>query len=239
MLFLDVVWRTNSLSRRARAACLAKLAESPFQMGRKVEVALAIPAKMGLVKGRAIECRHQITSRNIASICLPLCQFFAQRRHPTAECAQKAPAEVGLFEHQPQHLLGLASIVHLFLHDGKDRFLKRRQRLPFAGRIRKTLCYSLPEVLHAAGKQLFLGAEIAKESAPGDTGAAADLLHRGPVKTYSSEEFPSGPFDFSKDELMFPFAKRPGILKFRSLFAIGCAKRFVHCMQIMAQSAVL
>jgi hypothetical protein len=38
---------------------------------------------------------------------------------------------------------------------------------------------------------------------------------------------------------MFPFAKRRGILRFRPLFAAGYTKRFLHCMQIMAQSAVL
>jgi hypothetical protein len=38
---------------------------------------------------------------------------------------------------------------------------------------------------------------------------------------------------------MFPFAKRPGILRIRPLFADSRANRFLHCMQIMAQSAVL
>jgi hypothetical protein len=38
---------------------------------------------------------------------------------------------------------------------------------------------------------------------------------------------------------VLPLAKRPGILRFRPLFAAGRTKRFLHCMQIMAQSAVL
>jgi hypothetical protein len=37
---------------------------------------------------------------------------------------------------------------------------------------------------------------------------------------------------------MFPFAKRPRILRFRPLFAVRRKNRFLHCMQIMAQSAV-
>jgi hypothetical protein len=39
---------------------------------------------------------------------------------------------------------------------------------------------------------------------------------------------------------VFPFAERPGILRFRPLwFAADPTKRFLHCMQIMAQCAVL
>jgi hypothetical protein len=38
---------------------------------------------------------------------------------------------------------------------------------------------------------------------------------------------------------MFPLAKRPGILSFRPLFSTRRENRFLHCMQIMAQSAIL
>jgi hypothetical protein len=38
---------------------------------------------------------------------------------------------------------------------------------------------------------------------------------------------------------MFPLAKRPGILSFRPLPTAGRKNRFLHRMQIMAQSVLL
>ncbi len=107
------------------------------------------------------------------------------------------------------------------------------------GRFGEALRDALAEVLHAEGEQFLLGAEIAEECAPGDACLAADLLDRGPVKAHGSEQIPRRLLDLPENELMFPLAKRPGILRFRPLFAAGGAKRFLHCMQIMAQGAVL
>ena len=232
-----VVWKERYLSRRF--VCLAKLAESPLHLRRKITRSLAIPAHVDLIEGGAIERRSQITTSGIAAIGLSFRQFFAQGGYPAAESAQEAPAKVGLFKHQAQHLPRLPGVMHFFLHDRENRTLQRRQRIAVLGRFRKPQGHPLPEVLHAEGEQFFLGAEIAEKGAPGDSRVAADLLHRSPVETDGGEQLPGGPFNLPKDELVLPFAKRPGILRFRPLFAAGGAKRFLHCMQIMAQSAVL
>lgn len=218
---------------------LAKLAESPLQMGRKIKLAFAIPAQMGLVEGRAIERRSQVTTSSIAAIGFSFRQFFPQGRHPSAEGAEKPPAEVGLLKHQAQHFLGLTGVVHLFLYDGKYGVFQCRKRLSVFRSFCKPLRDALAKMLHAEGEQFLFGVEITEKSAPGDPGVAADLFHCSPVKTDGGEQIPSGPFNLSKDELVLPLAKRPGILRFRPLFAAGRTKRFLHCMQIMAQSAVL
>src|SRR5258705_185789 len=82
------------------------------------------------------------------------------------------------------------------------------------------------------GEQFLLGFEIAEKCAPGYSRVAADFLHCGSVETNRSEEFPRCPFNLFEDELVFPLAKRPGILRFRPLFAAESVKRFLHCMQI-------
>jgi hypothetical protein len=233
------VWRKRDLSRGFGAVGLAKLAESPLYLGRQVTGALAVPTQVSLVESRAIERGHQVAPGSVAAIRLPLRQFFAQGGHPTAEGTQKTSAEVGLFKHQSKHLLGLAGIVHFLSHDGEDRIFERCQWIAAFRSVRKPLGHPLPEVLYAEREQLFLGAEIAEKSASGDTGVAADFLHRRPVKPYIGKQFPGGPFNLSKDELVFPFTKRPGILRFRPVLAAGGVKHFLHCMQIMAQSAVL
>jgi hypothetical protein len=97
----------------------------------------------------------------------------------------------------------------------------------------------LAAVLHAEGEQLLLAAEVAEKCAPGDSRVATDFFHGGPVKAHRGEQVPRGPFYLAEDKLMLPFAKRPGILSFRPLFSAESAKAFLHCMQIMAQSAVL
>ena len=218
---------------------IAKLAESPLYLSRQIPRALAIPAQVGLVDSRAIERGDQVAACSIAAIRLALRQFLAQERYPTAQGTQKAPAHVRLFKHQPQHLLRLAGIVHLLPHHGKDGAFQRRQGLSAFRRVCKALCDALPKVLHAKGQQLFLAAEVAEKGAPGDARVAADLLDRSPVEADGSEQLPRGPFNFLQNELMFPLAKRPGILSFRPLFSTRRENRFLHCMQIMAQSAVL
>jgi hypothetical protein len=223
----------------AGAVGLAKLAEDPFHMSKKIQLALAVPAQVGLVEGGAVERGDEVATRKIASIGLPLRQFFAQSGHPAAEGAQKAAADIRLLKHQPQHLLGMAGIVHLLAHDGEDGVFQRRQRISGPRLGFKPVRYPLAEMLHAEGKQLLLGAEVAEKGAPGDAGVAADLLYGSPVKTDGGKQVPRRLFDLPEDKLVFPFAKRPGILKFRPLFAAGRLNRFLHSMQIMAQSAVL
>jgi hypothetical protein len=218
---------------------IAKLAEGPLYLRRKIARALAIPAQVRLVKGRAIEGGHQVATRSVAAIRLAPGQLFAQERHPTAQSAQKAPADVRLFKHQPQHLLGLTEVLHLVPHYGEYCVFQCRQRLAVLRRVGKALCDALPKLLYAEGKERFLGAEVAKKGAPGDSGIAADLLDRGPVEADGSKQLPRGPFNFLQNELVFPLAKRPGILSFRPLFSTRRENRFLHCMQIMAQSAVL
>jgi len=234
-----VVCIERFLSGGTGAVCLAKLAEGPLHLRRKITRSLAIPAHVDLIEGGAIEGRSQVTTSGIAAIGLSFRQFFPQGRHPAAESAEKASAKVRLFKHQAQHLPRLPGVMHFFLQNREDCTLQRRQWLAALGRFRKPLRHPFPKVLHAEGEEFLLGAEIAEKGAPGDPGVAADLHHRSPVKTDGGKQLPSGPFNLSKDELVFPFAKRPGILKFRPLFAAGRTKRFLHCMQIMAQSAVL
>jgi hypothetical protein len=227
------------LSGGAGAVGLAKLAEGSLHLRRKITLSLAIPAYVDLIEGGAVERCSQVTTSGIAAIGLSFRQFFPQGRHPAAESAQKATAKIRLLKHQAQHLPRLPGVMHFFLQNREDCTLQRGQRLAVLGRFRKPLRHPFPEVLYAEREQLFLGAEIAEKGAPGDPGVATDLLHRSPVETDGGKQLPGGPFNLSKDELVFPFAKRPGILRFRPLFAAGGAKRFLHCMQIMAQSAVL
>ncbi len=239
MARLAVICIDPESSRGTRTIGLAKLAESPLHLRRKIPCSLAIPAHVDLIEGSAIECCSQVTTSGIAAIGLSFRQFFCQGGHPAAEGAEKAPAQIRLLKHQAQHLPRLAGIMHFFLHDREDCTLQRRQGLAVLWRFSKPLRHPFSEVLHAEGEQFFLGAEIAEKSAPGNSGVAADFGHCSPVETDGGEQLPGGPFDLSKDELVFPFAKRPGILKFRPLFAAGTTKRFLHCMQIMAQSAIL
>jgi hypothetical protein len=234
-----VVYRRRYLFGGVGGIRIAKLAEGPLYLCGQVARALAIPAQVRLIKGRAIEGGHQVAARGIAAIRLALRQFLTQERHPTAQGAQKAPADVRLFKHQPQHLLGLTEAVHLLPHHGEYGVFQRRQGLPVLRRVGKALCDALPKLLQAEGKQLFLAAEVAEKGAPGDSGIAADLLDRSPVEADGGEQLPRGPFNFLQNELMFPLAKRPGILSFRPLFSTRRENRFLHCMQIMAQSAVL
>jgi hypothetical protein len=239
-----VVRQGRSLSRcagarGAGAVGLAKLTEGPLHLPRKIPGSLAIPAHVDLIEGGAIERRSQVTTSGIAAIGLSFRQFFSQGGYPAAESAQKATAKIRRLKHQIQHLPGLAGVMHFFLHHRENGTLQRRQRLAAPGRCRKPLRHPFPEVLHAEGEQFFLGAEIAEKGAPGDARVAADFLHRSPVETDGGKQIPGGPLNLSKDELVFPFAKRPGILKFRPLFAAGRTKRFLHSMQIMAQSAIL
>jgi hypothetical protein len=229
--------KRTTLSRRG--ARFTKLPEGALHLRGQIAGPVAIPAQMRLVEGRAIEGGHQIATRGIATVGLPLRQFFTQRRHPAAEGAQKTATQVGLLKHQPQHLLGLAGVVHLLPHHGEDCIFQGRQRLTALWRLFKPLRYPLAEMFDAEGKQLFLGAEVAEECAAGDPRVTADGLHRSLVKAYRGKQIPRSPFDLTKYELMFPFAKRPRILGFRPLFAARRKNRFVHCMQIMAQSAVL
>jgi hypothetical protein len=227
------------LSRGARTISLVKLAEGPLHLCGKVARTLAIPAHVDLVEGRAIECCSQVAARGVASVGLSPGQLFAQCGYPAAQGAQKSSAEVGLLKHQAQHLPGLPGIMHFFLQDGENGILERHQRLAALWHFRKSLRYPLTKVLYAEGEQLLFGFEIAEKCAPGYSRIAADLFHRRPVETNRSEQFPGRPFNFLQHELVFPLAKRPGILRFRPLFAAESVKRFLHCMQIMAQSAVL
>jgi hypothetical protein len=226
------------LSRGAGTISLVKLAEGPLHLCGKITRPLAIPAHVDLVEGRAIERSGQVATRGVAPVGLSPDQFFAQCGYPAAQGAQKSSAEVGLLKHQAQHLPGLPGVMHFFLQDGENGILKRRQRLASLWHFRKSLRYPLAEVLYAKGEQLLLGFEIAEKCAPGYSRIAADLFHRRPVETHRSEQIPGGPFNLLQHELVFPLAKRPGILRFRHLFAAESVKRFLHCMQIMAQSAV-
>jgi hypothetical protein len=227
------------LARGARTIPLVKLAEGPLHLRRKVARPLAIPAHVDLVEGGAIERCGQVATRGIAPVGLSPGQLFAQCGYPAAQGAQKSSAEVGLLKHQAQHLPGLAGVMHFFLQDGENGILERRQRLAILWHFCKSLRYPLAKVLYAEGEQLLLGFEIAEKCAPGYSRVAANFLHRGSVETNRSEEFPRRPFNLFEDELVFPLAKRPGILRFRPLFAAESVKRFLHCMQIMAHSAVL
>jgi hypothetical protein len=231
--------RRSPLSRGAWTIPLAKLAEGPLHLRRKISRTLAIPAHVDLVEGGAIERSSQVATSGIAAIRLSFRQFFRQGRHPAAERAQKATAEIGLLKHQAQHLSRLPGVMHLFLHNRENGILEGRQRLAVLWHFRKSLRYPLAEVLYAEGEQLLLGFEIAEKCASGDPRIAADLFHRCPVETNRSEQLPRRPFNLFQHELVLPFAKRPGILRFRPLFAAESVKRFLHCMQIMAQSAVL
>jgi hypothetical protein len=226
-----------NLSRSS--ARITKLPEGAFHLRGQIAGPLAIPAQMRLVKGRAIEGGHEIATPGVAAVGLSLRQFFTQRRHPAAEGAQKAATQIGLFKHQPQHLLRLAAVFHLLPHYGEDCILQGRQGLTALWRLFKPLRHPLTEMFDAEGKQLFLGAEVAEKCAAGDPSIAADGLYRSLVEAYRGKQIPRGPFDLTKYELMFPFAKRPRILGFRPLFAARRKNRFLHCMQIMAQSAVL
>ena len=235
-----VACRSRYLFRVVSGIGIAKLAEGSLYLRRQVTRALAIPAQVRLVKRRAVEGGDQIAACSVAAIRLPPRQLFTQQRHPAAQGTQEAPADVRLFKHQPQHLLGLTSIfLHLLAHHGEYGVFQRRQRFAALGRFGKALRDALPKMLHAVGEQVFLGAEVAKKGAPGDASIAADLLDRCPVEPDGSEQLPRGPFNFLENELMFPLAKRPGILSFRPLFSTRRENRFLHCMQIMAQSAVL
>jgi hypothetical protein len=231
--------RRSPLSRGAWTIPLAKLAEGPLHLRRKVARSLAIPAHVDLVEGRAIERCSQVTTSGVAPVGFSLGQLFAQGGHPAAQSAQKSPAEVGLLEHQAQHLPRLPGVMHLFLQDRENGILEGRQRLAVLWHFRKSLRYPLAEVLYAEGEQLLLGFEIAEKCASGDPRIAADLFHRCPVETNRSEQLPRRPFNLFQHELVLPFAKRPGILRFRPLFAAESVKLFLHCMQIMAQSAIL
>ena len=227
------------LSRGTRTTSLVKLAEGPLHLRRKISRPLAKPAHVDLVKGGAIKRCSQVATRGVAPVSLSSGQLFAQCGYPAAQGAQKSSAEVGLLKHQAQHLPGLPGVMHFFLQDGENGILERRQRFAVLWHFRKSLRYSLAEMLYAKGEQLLLGFEIAEKCAPGYSRIAADLFHRGSVETNRSKQFPSRPFNFLQHELVFPLAKRPGILRFRHLFTAESVKRFLHCMQIMAQSAVL
>ncbi len=231
-------WR-EPLSRGARTISLVKVAEGAFHLRGKVARPLAKPAHVDLIEGRAIERRSQVATRGVAPVGLSPRQLFAQCRYPAAQGAQKSSAEVGLLKHQAQHLPRLPGVMHFFLQDGENGILERRQRLAILWHFRKPLRYPLAEVLYAEGEQLLLGFEIAEKCAPGYSRVAADLFHRRPVETDRSEQIPGRPFNLLQHELVFPLAKRTGILRFRPLFAADSVKRFLHCMQIMAQSAVL
>jgi len=227
------------LSSGARTISLVKLAEGPLHLRRKISRPLAKPAHVDLVEGGAIERCGQVATRGVAPVGLSPGQLFAQCGYPAAEGAQKSSAEVGLLKHEAQHLPGLPGVMHFFLQDGENGILQRRQRLAVLWHFRKSLRNSLAKVLYAEGEQLLLGFEIAEKCAPGYSRVTADLFHRRPVETDRSEQIPSRPFDLLQHELVFPLAKRPGILRFRPLFGAESVKRFLHCMQIMAQSAVL
>ena len=229
----------DPLSRGARTISLVKLAKSPLHFCGKITRPLAIPAHVDLVEGRAIERRSQVATRCVAPVSLSPSQLFAQCGYPAAQGAQKSSAEIGLLKHQAQHLPRLPGVMHFFLQDGENGILERPQRLAVLWHFRKSLRHPLAKVLYAEGEQLLLGFEIAKKCAPGYSCIAADFLHRGSVETNRSEQFPGRPFNLLQHELVFPLAKRPGILRFRPLFAAESVKRFLHCMQIMAQSAIL
>jgi hypothetical protein len=231
--------RRGRLSRGTRTTSLVKLAEGPLHLRGKISRPLAIPAHVDLVEGGAIERCSQVATRAVAPVGLSPGQLFAECGYPAAQGAQKSSAEVGLLKHQAQHLPGLPGVMHFFLKDGENGILERHQRLAALWHLCKSLRYPFTKVLYAKGEQLLLGFEIAEKCAPGYSRIAADLFHRGSVETNGSEQIPGRPFNFLQHELVFPLAKRPGILRFRHLFAAESVKRFLHCMQIMAQSAVL
>jgi hypothetical protein len=231
------VFHQQSLSRSAGG--FAKLPEGPPHLCGEIAVCFPVPAQMRMVEGGAIERCCKVAACGIAPISLAFRQFFAQCRHPAAEGTQEAPAQIGLFEHQTQHFPRMPTIVHLLLHCQENRVLQGCQWLAGLWRFGKMLRNTLSEVLHAEGEQLFLGTEIAEKRTPGDSRVAADLPYRRPVEANRGKQFPRCPFDLPKDELMFPLAKRPGILSFRPLFAASRANSFLHRVQIMAQSAVL
>lgn len=234
--------RGRALNQRclsSGAAGLAKLTEGSLHLRGKIAVSFAIPAEMRLIEGRAVERGDKIAARRITAIRLSLRQLFAQGRHPAAQGAQETPAQIGLFKHQSQHFFGVPRLLHLLPHDRQDCILKGGERLPGLWRLGKALRHPLTEMLHAEGEQLLFGAEIAEEGASRDSRIAANLFYCRAVETDRSKQLPRSPFDLPKHELMFPFAKRPGILRIRPLFADSRANRFLHCMQIMAQSAVL
>jgi len=227
------------LSGRTRLFRLTKLAKGPFDLRHKVGAPLAIPAQMRLVKGRTVERRCQIAARRISVVRLSFGQLFAQNGDPAAKRTQKASPQARFLEHQPQHLLRLARVFDLLHHRRQHCVFQRGQRVTALRRFGKPSRYPLATVLHAEGKQIFLAAKITKKCTPGDPCTAADLLHRSPVEADRTKQFPRGVFDLPQDKLMFPLAKRTGILCFRPFFAIVRKNRFLHRMQIMAQSASL
>jgi hypothetical protein len=226
-------------SGRAGIVRLAKLAEGPLDLGRQIHAGFAIPAQVRLVEGSAVERRRQIAAGNIPAVGLPPDQFFAQDGHPAAESAQKAPTKGWFLEHQPQHFLGLPHVLHVLFYDRDHCGFQRSQWIATLRCLGKSLRYPLAAVLHAEGEQFFFTAEIAEKRTPGDAGPAADLCYSGAVKADRGKQIPGSLLNLPQDKLMFPFAKRPGILGFRPFFAVGRRNRFLHCMQIMAQSAAL
>src|SRR5438309_7416329 len=117
-----LIWKGRYLSRRV--ICLAKLAEGPLHLRRKITASLPIPAHVDLIEGGAIERGGQVTTSGIAAIGLSFRQFFPQDGYPAAEGAEKASAKVRLLKHQAQHLPRLPGVMHFFLHDRENGTLQ-------------------------------------------------------------------------------------------------------------------
>jgi hypothetical protein len=231
--------KIDELAADAGTLRFAKLAEGALQLRGKIHTVLAVPALMGLVECGAIQRGYQFAAGLIAAVGLAPGQLLAERRYPSIESAEETSPEIRLLKHQPQQFLRLTSVLHLLLHAGDHGFFESGQRIAALRSARKSLCDALAAVLYAIGKQVFLGLEVAKKRAAGDSRSSADLFDSGAVEAYPGKQFPRSLFDLPQDKLTFPFAKRTGILRFRPALAGGRKINFLHCMQIMAQSAVL
>lgn len=224
---------------RARVGGLTKLAECAFDLRRQVRTGLAIPAQVRLVEGSTVEGRRQIAASSVSTVSLPPHQFLTQDRHPAAECAKEAPTKVRFLKHQSQHFLGLAHVLQVLFYNGEHCVFHGSHWIAALWRFGKSLRYPLAAVFHAEREELLFAAEVAEKRTPGDAGATADLFDCGPVEANSGKQIPGRLLDLPQDKLMFPFAKRPRILRFRPIFAARRRDLFLHCMQIMAQSAAL
>lgn len=224
---------------QTRTARLAKLPEGPLHLRDQVHIGFAMPAQVRLIKRRAIQGSRQVAAPGIAAVGLSLRKLFAQRGYPAAHRAEKAPPKIRLLEHQPQRFTGVASIVYLFLHHGKNGIFQGGQRVSIPGRFGKSLRDKLPEVLNAEREQILFVVKITKKCAPGNSRLLADVFDCSPVEADGGKQFPRYPLDLPQNELMFPITKRLGMSRFRPFFAAGSRNRFMHWMQIMAQGAVL
>lgn len=230
--------RAQLLSRTG-ALRVANLPEGPLQLRGEIDPGFAIPAQVRLVESGAVQGGGEVAACGIATKGLSLRQLPAQGRHPAAQRAKEAAAEVRFLEHEAQHLPGLAGVLNLFFHGRDHGVFHGGQRIARLRLFGKALRDALSAMLHAVGEQFFLGAEVAEEGAAGDAGTAADLGDSGAIETHVGEKLPGGLLDLAENKLVFPFAKRPGILCFRPLFAAGRGNCFLHSMQIMAQRATL